>query len=143
MLGMDYGCPERKKPSLHGQKFTPTPKLLDTAEAYFRCHISPIFQISLISAFIHVRSPRCQVIWPCLQIYTIKTHFSIQKLRIRIRQFINGFFCHFHKNQPVSVSSSVVLNNASISSPIIGSNVSEGGLSSCLGPAEIMRLNQN
>ena len=23
----DYGRPERKKPSLHGRKFTPTPKL--------------------------------------------------------------------------------------------------------------------
>ena len=48
----DYGHPERKKPSLHGRKFTPTPKHLDTAEAYFVCHIGPIFHISLIYPFI-------------------------------------------------------------------------------------------
>ena len=29
----DYGRPVRKSPSLHGQKSTPTPKFLDTAEA--------------------------------------------------------------------------------------------------------------
>ena len=49
---MDYGHPERKQPSLHGQKFTPTPKFLGTAKAYFVCQIGPIFQISLIYVFI-------------------------------------------------------------------------------------------
>ena len=49
---MDYGRPERKLHSLSGQKFTPTPKFLGTAEAYFVCHLGPIFQISLIYAFI-------------------------------------------------------------------------------------------
>jgi hypothetical protein len=49
---MDYGHPERKYPSLHGQKFKPNPKFLGTAEAYFVCHVGPIFQISLIYAFI-------------------------------------------------------------------------------------------
>ena len=34
------------------QKFTLTPKFLGTAETYFVYHISPIFQISLIYAFI-------------------------------------------------------------------------------------------
>ena len=48
----DYGRPVRKLPSLHGQKFTPTPKFLGTSEAYFVCHISPNFQISLIYAVI-------------------------------------------------------------------------------------------
>ena len=48
----DYGCPVRKLPSLHGRKSTPTPKFLGTAKAYFVCHISPNFQISLIYAFI-------------------------------------------------------------------------------------------
>ena len=48
----DYGHPERKQPSLHGRKFNPNPKFLGTAEAYFVCHIVPIFQISLIYAFI-------------------------------------------------------------------------------------------
>ena len=48
----DYGRPERKQPSLHGRKFTPTPKFLGTAEANFVCHIGPIFQISLIYDFI-------------------------------------------------------------------------------------------
>ena len=33
-------------------KFTPTPKFLGTAEAYFVCHIGPNFQISLIYVFI-------------------------------------------------------------------------------------------
>ena len=48
----DYGRPVRKSPSLHGQKSTPNPKFLGTAKAYFVCHIGPIFQISLIYAFI-------------------------------------------------------------------------------------------
>ena len=48
----DYGRPVWKSPSLHGQKYTPTPKFLCTAEAFFVCHIGPIFQISLIYAFI-------------------------------------------------------------------------------------------
>ena len=48
----DYRCPERKWPSLHGRKFNPNPKLLGTAAAYFVCHNGPIFQISLIFAFI-------------------------------------------------------------------------------------------
>ena len=46
----DYGRPERKQPSLHGRKFNPNAKFL--AEAYFVCHIGPIFQISLIYALI-------------------------------------------------------------------------------------------
>ena len=33
-------------------KFTHIHKFLDTAEAYFVCHIGPIFQVSLIYAFI-------------------------------------------------------------------------------------------
>ena len=44
--------PVRKSPSLHGQKSTPTPKFLGTAEAYFVCHIGQNFQISLNYAFI-------------------------------------------------------------------------------------------
>ena len=51
-MNMDYGCPERKLPSLKGRKSTPTAKFLGTAEAYFVCHIDPNFQISLIYAFI-------------------------------------------------------------------------------------------
>ena len=35
-----------------GRKFNPNPKFLGMAEAYFVCHIDPIFQISLIYAFI-------------------------------------------------------------------------------------------
>jgi hypothetical protein len=53
----DYGCPVRKSPSLHEQKSSPTPKFLGTAQAYFVCHISPNFQISLIYAFIGFCSP--------------------------------------------------------------------------------------
>ena len=48
----DYGPPERKSPPLNRHKCTPTPKSLDTAKAYFVCHIGPKFQISLIYAFI-------------------------------------------------------------------------------------------
>ena len=51
-ISTDYGRPVRKSPSLHGRKSTPTPKFLGTAEAYFVCHMSPNFQISLIYAFI-------------------------------------------------------------------------------------------
>ena len=49
-LHTDYGCPQRKQPSLHGRKFNS--KFLGTVEAYFVCHINPIFQIYLIQAFI-------------------------------------------------------------------------------------------
>ena len=51
-LPIDYGRLERKSPSLNGRKATPTPKFLGMAEAYFVCHIGPIFQVSLIYAFI-------------------------------------------------------------------------------------------
>ena len=51
-VGTDYGRPEGEQPSLHGQKFNPNPKFLGVAAAYFVCHIGPIFQISLIYAFI-------------------------------------------------------------------------------------------
>jgi hypothetical protein len=37
---------------MYGQKFTHNPKFVCMAEAYFVCHIGPIFQISLIYAFI-------------------------------------------------------------------------------------------
>ena len=48
----DYGCTVRKSSSLHGRNSTPNPKFLGTAaKAYFVCHISPNFQISLIHAF--------------------------------------------------------------------------------------------
>ena len=49
---MDYERPVRKSPSLYGQKSYPDSKFLGTAEAYFFCHISSDFQISLIYAFI-------------------------------------------------------------------------------------------
>ena len=52
ILSMYYGRPERKWPSLHGRKFNPTPNFLGKVEAYFVCHNGPIFQISLIYAFI-------------------------------------------------------------------------------------------
>ena len=52
MTAKVYGCPERKLPSPLGRKFNPTPKFLGTAKAYFVCHTGPIFQISLIYAFI-------------------------------------------------------------------------------------------
>ena len=38
--------------ALHGRKLTSNPKFLGTAEAYFACHIGPIFHISFIYAFI-------------------------------------------------------------------------------------------
>ena len=53
----DYGCPERKQPSLHGRKFTPTPTFLVTAKAYFVCHIGPNFQIRIFDLCLHVCSP--------------------------------------------------------------------------------------
>ena len=48
----DYGRPVKKSTSLHSLKSNPNPTYLVTAEAYFVCHISPNFQISLIFAFI-------------------------------------------------------------------------------------------
>ena len=55
----DYGCPEKKLPSLNGGKITPTLKFLGMFEAYFVCHIRPNFQISLIYAFI--RCPKSEL----------------------------------------------------------------------------------
>ena len=51
-VSTDYGHPEKKQSSLHGRKFNPNSKFLGVAEAYFVCHIDPIFQTSLIYAFI-------------------------------------------------------------------------------------------
>ena len=51
-VATDYGRPVRKSSSLHGRKSTPNPKFLGAAEAYFVCHVSPKFQISLIYVFI-------------------------------------------------------------------------------------------
>ena len=50
---------------------TPTPKYLGTAEAYFFWHINPIFQISLIYAFIGVHD-RFDWIF-CTRIYVEKS----------------------------------------------------------------------
>ena len=41
--GRNYGHLVRKSPSLHGWKSNPSPKFLNTAEAYFVCHIGPNF----------------------------------------------------------------------------------------------------
>ena len=38
---MDYWCPVRKSPSLHGRKSNPNLKFLGKAEAYYVCHIGP------------------------------------------------------------------------------------------------------
>ena len=47
---LDHGL---RTPSLLGRKSNPNPKFLGSmAEAYFVCHISPKFKISLIYAFI-------------------------------------------------------------------------------------------
>ena len=51
-LRHELRTPERKQPSLHGRKFNPNPNFLGMAGAYFVCHIGPIFQITLIYAFI-------------------------------------------------------------------------------------------
>ena len=48
----NYGSLMRISPSLHDRKSNPNPKFLGMAKAYFVCHISPKFQISLIYAFI-------------------------------------------------------------------------------------------
>ena len=69
----DYGRPEREQSSLHGQKFTPTPTFSDMAEAYFVCHVSPIFQISLIYAFIECP----QLVTRHIQIFMRLIYFKI------------------------------------------------------------------
>ena len=45
----DYGRRERKKPSLHGRKFIPTPKFLGTAKAYFVC----LHWVSVVREYIY------------------------------------------------------------------------------------------
>ena len=59
----DYGCPVRKLPSLHRQKYPPTPKFLGMAKAYFVCHIGPTFQISLIYPSLGVPSQEKSGLW--------------------------------------------------------------------------------
>ena len=43
--------------TLHGRKFNPSPKFLGTAEAYFVCHIGPIFRYLWFMPSLGVRSP--------------------------------------------------------------------------------------
>ena len=78
----DYGHPERKQPSLHVRKFTPTPKFLDTAKVHFVCQIGPIFQIYLIYAFIG-----CPQSVNKIKLFNlhkpIKTHFLIWSYQAR------------------------------------------------------------
>ena len=53
-----WGRTKTSKPEVHSkveckaENQLPLSKFLDTAEAYFACHISPNFQISLSFAFI-------------------------------------------------------------------------------------------
>ena len=69
-------------------KINPNPKFLGTAEAYFVCHIGPIFQISLI----YVRSPCLQQFrnnyrlpLPSLHIHTALEFFkNARRIPIRI-----------------------------------------------------------
>jgi hypothetical protein len=53
----DNGRPERKQSSLHGQKFTPNPKFVGIAEAYFVCHIGSNSQISLMYDYAFIGYP--------------------------------------------------------------------------------------
>ena len=62
--------------ALQGQKSTPIPKLLGTAEAYFVCHIGPIFQISLVYAFIGcLQSMRLMVL--CIKLLLRKDKYTL------------------------------------------------------------------
>ena len=74
----DYRRPEKKQSSLHGQKFTPTPTFSDMAEAYFVCHVSPIFQISLIYAFIECLQSVCKFLgsFVGLILRSLQLHFE-------------------------------------------------------------------
>ena len=75
----DYGRPERKQPSLHGRKFTPTPKFLGTAETYFVCHIGPNFHIALIYAFIGCAKSMlyCNVLFKSTSCIQEQIHFEL------------------------------------------------------------------
>ena len=52
ILGHGLRTPREEIAFTARPKFTPNPKFVGTPEAYFVCHISPIFQISLTYAFI-------------------------------------------------------------------------------------------
>ena len=52
LFSTDYGRPERKEPSLHGRKFTPTPKFLGTAEGKFCLPHRPKFS-DFFDFFLH------------------------------------------------------------------------------------------
>ena len=99
----DYGHPEKKQSSLHGRKFNPNPKFLGTAEAYFVCHIGPIFKIFLIFAFIGcpqsvVMRVRCESITSSKFITESKLHsttreksniFRLQYSMYHVQQLLN------------------------------------------------------
>ena len=78
LLCTDYGWPVRKSPSQHGQKSTPSPKFLGTAEANFVYHIGPNFQILWFMPSLVVRSPcsyasckRCQEEFETTQLHSV------------------------------------------------------------------------
>ena len=95
VLNTDYGRPDRKQPSLHSRKFTPTSKFLGPAEAYFVCHIGPTFQISLIYNFIG--RPQSVLVGICEN-----TLLEIGENIWNCKQF-NFFLLHFSKLQKPTV----------------------------------------
>ena len=76
----DYVRPERKQPSLHGHRFTPTPKC-------FVCHIGPALQISLIYAFIG-----CPQSVPATNIQLCTRNYNSEaKAKINLLNFCKSF----------------------------------------------------
>ena len=97
----DYGRPERKMPSLHSRKFTPTPKLLGTAKAYFVCHIE--FQISLIYAFIGSSQSVFQPIITQLYIFKCRAFLGFVDKLVECRTFCSNCFPTCVQNEVVGL----------------------------------------
>ena len=117
----DYGRPERKQPSMHGQKFNPNPKFLGTAEAYFVCHIGEIFQIFLIygcpqsvlvtKPYIPTCTQRVLLPWHSTQlnVYALaqfENCLSFILLTFQFRHYNTLVSSCFHKNTKIKVKSS-------------------------------------
>ena len=74
-LPTDYGRSKRKKPSMHGRNFNPNPKFLDKVDAYFVCHIGPIFPIGIwFMLSLGVRSP-------CICLIYFRWKYSERKIK--------------------------------------------------------------
>ena len=95
------------------RKFNPKPNFLSTAEAYFVCNICPIFQISLIYAFIgcpwiwdtYVLRENCENLWKFVK-------NNVNRKTIGFRSF-SSVFAIFLKSKNIfqNISSNILFTS--------------------------------